>query len=79
MFSIVVSNAILFFPSADGSSLHQKCQNFSERKIIFYLHEQGKFTKYICDMFNRYRPTIENVINGDLFSAKKMSPCYMVH
>ena len=36
--------------------------NFSERKIIFYLHEPGKSTKYICDMFNRCRQTIENVI-----------------
>ena len=68
MFSIVVSIAILFFPSADGSSLHQKCQkggkelNFSERKIILYLHGQGKSTKYISDMFNRCRQTIENVI-----------------
>ena len=36
--------------------------NFSERKIILYLHKQGKSTKYICDMFNRCRQTIENVI-----------------
>ena len=36
--------------------------NFSERKIILYLHEQGKSTKYISDMFNRCRQTIENVI-----------------
>ena len=34
-----------------------------KRKIIFYLHEQVKSIKYICDMFNRIcRQTIENII-----------------
>ena len=32
--SIVVSIAILFFPSADGSSLHQKCQKGKRTKFF---------------------------------------------
>lgn len=34
----------------------------SEKKIILYLHDKGKSIKYICEMFDRCRQTIENVI-----------------
>lgn len=34
----------------------------AEKKIILHLHNEGKSTKYICNMFSRCRQTIENVI-----------------